>query len=256
MDKTKKDIRKGQSRFAGFALFSGNPFERIEGSFMESAYFVYGEVETEYLKSKDKRLAEVIERIGHIEREVDTDLFSAVIHHIIGQQISTKAQQSIWQKVKETLGEINADTILSMERDRLQQLGMSFRKADYIIDFADKVANGTFDLEGIRSMSDADAIRSLSSLRGVGVWTAEMLLLFCLQRPNIFSFGDFGILRGIRMLYHHKEVDKERFARYRKRFSPYCSVASLYLWAVAGGAIPELRDYGISGSSLKNSSVD
>lgn len=73
-------------------------------------YFAYGEEETDYLKKKDKRMAEVIDRIGHVERKVDTDLFSAVVHHIVGQQISTKAQETIWQRMLSALGEVNAET--------------------------------------------------------------------------------------------------------------------------------------------------
>lgn len=145
--------------------------------------------------------------------------------------------------MNDELGEINADTILSLGRDRLQQFGTTFRKADYILDFARKVNSGEFDLAGICDKTDEEAISELSSLKGIGVWTAEMILLFCLQRPNVFSYGDLAILRGIRMVYHHKEISPERFEKYRRRFSPYCSVASLYFWAVAGGAIPELKDY-------------
>ena len=84
-----------------------------------------------------------------IEREVDTDLFSAVIHHIIGQQISTKAQATIWKRMKDQYGIINADTILSAGVSNLQSLGISFRKAGYITDFARKVKDGTFDIDGI-----------------------------------------------------------------------------------------------------------
>ena len=120
---------------------------------------------------------------------------------------------------------------------------MTFRKAEYITDFAQKVHTGAFDLEGIWQKSDEEAIQALCSLKGIGVWTAEMILLFCMQRPDIFSFHDLAIQRGLRMVYHHRTIDRARFERYRRRFSPYCSVASLYLWAVAGGAIPEMRDY-------------
>lgn len=206
-------------------------------------YFAYGDKETEYLKSKDKRLAEVIDKIGHINRTVDEELFPAVVHHIVAQQISTKAQESIWQKMKDGLGEISADTLTVCGRERLQKFGISFRKADYIMDFARKVKCGEFDLSKIDAMSDEEVIAALSSLKGVGVWTAEMLLLFCLQRPNVLSFGDLAILRGIRMVYHHRKVSREQFEKYRRRLSPYCSVASLYFWAVAGGAIPEMKDY-------------
>ncbi|MBD8942564.1 MAG: DNA-3-methyladenine glycosylase 2 family protein [Clostridiales bacterium] len=206
-------------------------------------YFIYGDEEIEYLKSKDKILGEVIEKIGHIERVTDTDLFSSVVHHIIGQQISTKAQETIWQRLKDELGEVNAENIYKTDISRLQSLGMSFRKAEYIKDFADKVHSGNFALQDISEMSDEEAIKALASLKGIGVWTAEMILLFCLQRPDIFSFDDLAIQRGLRMVYHHRKIDRKLFEKYRRRFSPYCSVASLYLWAVSGGAIPEMKDY-------------
>ena len=206
-------------------------------------YFKYGENEITYLRNKDKKLSEVIEQIGMIEREVDTDLFSSVVHHIIGQQISTKAQATIWQRMKENLGEVNAETILSADISKLQSLGMTFRKAEYITDFAEKVHDGVFDLEAVAQMPDDAAIKELVSLKGIGVWTAEMILLFCLQRPDIFSYDDLAIQRGLRMVYHHRKIDRKLFEKYRRRFSPYCSVASLYLWAVAGGAIPGMRDY-------------
>ena len=206
-------------------------------------YFIYGDEEIEYLKSKDKILGEVIEKIGHIERVTDTDLFSSVVHHIIGQQISTKAQETIWQRLKDELGEVNAENIYKTDISRLQSLGMSFRKAEYIKDFADKVHSGSFNLQDISEMSDEEAIKALASLKGIGVWTAEMILLFCLQRPDIFSFDDLAIQRGLRMVYHHRKIDRKLFEKYRRRFSPYCSVASLYLWEVSGGTITEMKDY-------------
>ena len=206
-------------------------------------YFAYGETELAYLRQRDKRLCAVIDRIGHIDRVVDTDLFSSVVHHIVGQQISTKAQATIWQRMLGALGEVNAETILAAGVPRLQGLGMTFRKAEYITDFAEKIHSGAFRLDAVEHMSDEDAIRALSSLKGIGVWTAEMILLFCLQRQDIFSYDDLAIQRGLRMVYHHRRIDRQLFEKYRRRFSPYCSVASLYLWAVAGGAIPEMHDY-------------
>lgn len=206
-------------------------------------YFAYGETEVSYLRRKDKRLCAVIDQIGHIDRAVDTDLFSSVIHHIIGQQISTKAQATIWQRMQDALVKVNAETILAAGIPKLQALGMTFRKAEYITDFAEKVHTGAFDLEGIWQKSDEEAIRELSSLKGIGVWTAEMILLFCMQRPDVLSCDDLAIQRGLRMVYHHRKIDRRLFEKYRRRFSPYGSVASLYLWAVSGGAIPELHDY-------------
>lgn len=138
---------------------------------------------------------------------------------------------------------MNAETISAADTGQLQALGMTFRKAEYVKDFAEKVRTGAFDLQRIAELPDDEAIQKLASLKGIGVWTAEMILLFCLQRPNIFSYDDLAIQRGLRMVYHHRKIDRKLFEKYRRRFSPYCSVASLYLWAVACGAIPEMRDY-------------
>lgn len=207
-------------------------------------YFEYGEAETEYLKRRDRRLAAVIEQVGHIDREVDGNLYASVVHHIIGQQVSTKAQQTVWLRLQDAFGAVEPEVLAGASRDDLQALGMTFRKADYILEFSRKVVQGEFDLDAVERMPDEEAIRALVSLKGVGVWTAEMILLFCLQRPDILSFDDLGIQRGMRMVYRHRAIDRERFECYRRRLSPCCSVASLYFWAVSGGAIPGLTDPG------------
>lgn len=206
-------------------------------------FFQYGEKETEYLRAKNRKLAYVIDRIGHVDRTVDTDLFSSVLHHIIGQQISTKAQTTIWNRLLDEYVEPTPQAIAHSTPERLQGLGISFRKADYIMDFSQKVENGEFSIERIKTLSDDEAIAELVRLKGIGVWTAEMILLFCLQRPDILSYGDLAIQRGMRMTFHHRKIDRELFEKYRRRFSPYNSVASLYFWAVSGGAVPELVDY-------------
>lgn len=208
-------------------------------------YFQYGETELTYLKKKDKRLAAVIERLGLIKRETDDDLFASVVHHIVGQQISSKAQATIWSRLQNHLGSIDAQVVNAAPAEALQALGMSMRKALYIKDFAAKVVDGSFDLDAVQQMEDKDAITALSGLKGIGVWTAEMILLFCLQRRDILSFDDLAIQRGLRMLYHHRKITKELFAKYRRRYSPYGSVASLYLWSIAGGAIAGMKDYGM-----------
>lgn len=206
-------------------------------------YFEYGDKEIEHLKKRDKLLGAAIDQIGHIDREVEYDLFSSIIHHIIGQQISVKAQATIWKRLIDQVSEINADSIYSLDVNDLQKLGMTYKKAEYIKDFAEKVKNNAFDINELEALSDTEVIQKLSALKGIGVWTAEMLLTFCMRRPDVLSFGDLAIHRGMRMLYHHKSMDKDKFAKYKKRYSPYGTVASLYLWAIAGGAIPEMRDY-------------
>jgi DNA-3-methyladenine glycosylase II len=213
--------------------------------------FKYGETEIEYLKKKDKRLGEAIDKIGIIERHTDEDLFSSVVHHIVGQQISTAAQATIWQRMNGSLGEITAQTICRASTDDLQKHGISFKKAEYIKSFADKVADGDFDIEALYTKSDEEVIAELSALKGIGIWTAEMIMTFCMQRPDILSYGDLAIHRGMRMLYHHRNIDRKLFEKYRRRYSPYGTVASLYLWAIAGGAIPGMKDYASKKKALK-----
>lgn len=209
----------------------------------EYMYFEYGDKEIEYLKNKDKKLGKVIDKLGYVKREVDKDLFSSVVHHIVGQQISSKAQATIWKKINDNVGNINPKNIEKTGVEELQSYGISFRKAEYIMEFTKQVLSNQFDLEEICNKSDEDAILQLTSIKGIGVWTAEMILLFCMERSNVFSFDDLAIQRGLRMVYHHRKVTKTLFEKYRRRFTPYCSVASLYLWEVASGKIDDMKDY-------------
>ncbi len=206
-------------------------------------YFNYGETEINYLKRRDKRLAGAIEQIGHVNRKLDDNLFAAVVRHIVGQQISSKAQATVWARMEEVFVPLDAANVAAATVTQLQAIGMSMRKAEYIKDFAQKVVSGEFALQALEQMSDAAAITVLSSIKGIGRWTAEMILLFCLQRPDILSFDDLAIQRGLRMLYHHRKITRELFAKYQKRYSPYGSTAAIYLWAIAGGAIAGMKDY-------------
>lgn len=208
-------------------------------------YFEYGTDAIEYLKAKDKKLGAAIDTVGAVRREMDEDdLFSAIVHQIVGQQISTAAQATIWNRMRERLGEVTPVAVRAAAEEELQSCGITFTKARYMKSCAEKVASGQFDLDAVREMNDAEAIAALSSLEGVGVWTAEMLLLFCLGRPDILSYGDLAIHRGMRMVYHHRKVTREMFERYRRRYSPYGSVASLYLWAISSMDVPGYeRDY-------------
>lgn len=106
----------------------------------------------------------------------------------------------------------------------------------YIKDAAEKIVSGELDLEALHAMSDAEVCQQLSHLRGIGVWTAEMLMIFSMQRKDIFSFDDIAILRGLRMVYRYRKITRELFEKYRRRFSPYASIASLYLWKISVGA--------------------
>lgn len=209
----------------------------------QKQYFEYGKTEIEWLKSRDARLAETIERVGTVERAVIPDLFAALVHSIIGQQISTKMHEKIWGRMQETMNGVTAEKIEQTSRDTLQKFGITFKKADWIKSAVHKVLTGKFNISRLYDLSDSEAIAELVKLDGIGVWSAEMLLLFSMQRKNVFSFGDLAIQRGMRMIFHHRKITRELFEKYRRRFSPYCSVASLYIWAVAGGNYDGYKDY-------------
>jgi len=119
--------------------------------------------------------------------------------------------------------------------EELQACGISMRKASYIAGITQQVADGSLNLEALHALPDDEVCRQLSALRGIGVWTAEMLMTFSMQRPDVMSYGDLAILRGLRMLHRHRAITPKLFAKYKRRYSPYGSVASLYLWAIASG---------------------
>lgn len=208
----------------------------------EVRYVEYGDDAVAYLSERDPRMADAIARIGHVWRVRDDDLFQAVVHSIVGQQISTRAQATVWARMRDGLGTVDAAHVVAASVEELQAFGMTYGKAGYIRDFALRVQDGSFDIAAVERMGDDEAIEALASLRGVGRWTAEMILTFCLNRPDVFAYDDLAIQRGLRMLYYHRRITRKLLERYRRRFSPYCSVASLYLWEVAEGALPELRD--------------
>ena len=195
-------------------------------------YFEYSEHEIEYLRKKDKKLATAIYRIGIIKREINPDPFSALTESIIGQQISGKAAATVRLKLANISG-LEAAKLHALTVEEIQSCGMSMRKAGYIKNIAEASVSKTIDFDNLHTQSDSEIIQALTAIKGVGVWTAEMLLIFSLMRPDVVSYGDLAIRRSMMNLYGHKDLPKDRFLRYAKRYSPYGSVASLYLWELS-----------------------
>ncbi len=200
-------------------------------------YFEYGEKEVKALKKNDMLLGDAINKIGHIYRETNPDIFSGVINAIVGQQISAKAHKTVYTRMLSDLKDISAETISAKSVNEIQKYGVTFKKAENIKSFASKVLSGEFRIDSLKKMSDSELTASLLTLDGVGVWTAEMLMLFTLERPDVLSFGDLGIHRGMQILYNREKIDKHFFMELRERYSPYCSVASLYLWEISTGLL-------------------
>jgi len=149
-------------------------------------------------------LGAAIDAIGFIKREVNPDLFSALVNSIIGQQVSAKAHATIWERMKKGLGTVTPQTVLNCTEAELQRHGISHKKAAYIRNAAEKIADGRFDIKSLLEKSDEEVCKELSALNGIGTWTAEMLMLFSMQRLDVLSYGDLAILRGMRMLYRHE----------------------------------------------------
>jgi len=198
-------------------------------------YFEYGATEIEALEAKDPVLGKAIEEIGYLHREVIPDLFMALINAIIGQQISTKAQKTVWLRFLDMFDPVTPEHIYSLPEETIQACGISMRKVSYIKEIAGGILDGSLDLDEIQTMSDADICKRLSQIKGVGVWTAEMLMIFSLQRMDVISYGDMAIIRGLRMLHRHRKITPELFAKYKRRYSPYGTVASFYLWQISLG---------------------
>lgn len=195
--------------------------------------FVYGQKEITYLKKKDAKLGAAMDEIGIIQRELTPDPFTALISCIVSQQISKKAAATVWDRLDKSLGRISPKSIARANIQEIQSCGMSVRKASYIKGIAEAALTRGVEFDKLHTMSDEEVIRTLSSLHGVGTWTAEMILIFSLGRPDIVSFGDLAIRRGMQNLYGLQALSRREFDHYRINYSPYGSVASLYLWALS-----------------------
>jgi|SRR5690554_5890637 len=200
-------------------------------------YFKYSMEELESLKSKDDKLKKAIEKIGMIKRKTYPDLFYGLIKTIAGQQISTKAAATVWNNILEKVKRVTPENLNKTSIDEIQACGTSFRKAEYILLAAKAFALKELDINKLKELEDEAFIKELIKLKGVGVWTAEMLLIFSLNRMNVLSYNDLGIRRGIKRLYNLEDLDKEKFNQYKEKYSPYNSIASLYLWEISSGGI-------------------
>lgn len=209
---------------------------------LKTCYLSYGEKEISYLTDRDPALAKVIAKVGHVNREIIPDTFMALVNSIIGQQISTKALITVWERIQDMFAPLTPENITSIPAETLQTCGISMRKAVYIKDAAKSVVDGSLDLVKLHSMGDDEVCQRLSAIKGIGIWTAEMLMTFSMQRMDILSWGDLGIQRGLRMLYRHRKITPALFLKYKKRYSPYATIASVYLWELARGACEGYSD--------------
>lgn len=202
---------------------SRRPADSING------YFSYGENELAILGKQAPELIPLFSRYGIIRREMTPDLFTALSESIVGQQITEKARQTILERLSKALGAVTPETILAAPVETVTACGVSLRKADYLRCAAEAVTGG-MSKPFLEPLDDNEIIRHLTQLKGVGVWTAEMMLMFCFGRRDVLSFGDFGIRSALARLHGIEKLPKALFEEDRKRFSPYGTIASFYLW--------------------------
>ena len=187
------------------------------------------------LSSKDKVMASLIKKYKSPTEKILTtrkDIFFSLCKSIIGQQISVAAANSVFLRFKKKCkNKINARTVSKLSFSNLKSCGLSKQKVKGIKDLAKRTLNKTFKPSLIKKMTDEEAIEYLSDLRQIGRWSAEMILLFTFNRSNIWPLQDIGLLRAISNNYNKKYFPPKIFLnKLYKKFTPYCSVATWYLW--------------------------
>ena len=195
----------------------------------------YWNAAKKYLSKKDKVMSSLIKKYKSPSEAVLTtrkDIFFSLCKSIIGQQISVAAANAVFLRFKKKCkNKINANIVDNLSFAQLKSCGLSKQKAKGIQSLAKQVLNKTFNPRLISKMSDEDAILYLSQLRQIGRWSAEMILLFTYNRSNIWPVQDIGLLRAISKNYKKEYFPPENYVKLlNKRFSPYCSVATWYLW--------------------------
>jgi len=187
----------------------------------------------QYLRTRDPRLAKVMERYGPIKFEPEGDLFESLVESILSQQLAGPAARSIITKVRAIYsdGKLEAEEIFKTPTRKLRGAGVSPQKLRYLKDLSSRVAKGKIDLEALREMSDEEIISTLDEVKGIGPWTVHMLLIFTLGRTNVLPVNDLGIKKGVQRLYSLKELPKEAdIKKLGENWHPYRSIASLYVW--------------------------
>ncbi len=194
----------------------------------------------DYLSSKDLTFGKLIDVVGDIDSSYIPDFFTALVNSVVCQVISYKTATTIWNRVVNLVGDINVENVLLVNDEDMRKCGLSKSKVLYIKNIANAFEHKeiNFDFE---NMSNEEVIKELKKIKGIGNWTAEMFLTFSLFRKDIISYGDLAIRRGIEWLYEiDHELTKNEFKEYEKMFSPYNTIASLYLWEIT---LRKLFDY-------------
>ena len=187
-----------------------------------------------HLKNADPVLCGIIEKVGPYRIRYAEPDFETLARSIVFQQLSGHSARAIFGRVKDLVssnGKMTPHGVLARTDAELRGAGLSRRKAEYLRDLAEKTQAGDIDCVRLSALSDDEVIRQLTVVRGVGVWTAQMFLMFALRRPDVLAAGDLGIRSAIRRAYRLRTLPKPvKVKQLARRWHPYCSVACWYLW--------------------------
>ena len=192
---------------------------------------VYWEDARKHLIKKDRVMKRLIPQFGDACLQTRGDAFVTLARSIVGQQISVKAAQTVWNRFALLSETITADSVFKLKVDDMRAAGLSVRKVEYLVDLALHFDNGAVHVKAWEAMDDEAIITELTAIRGIGRWTAEMFLIFHLMRPNILPLDDVGLINGISKSYFSGDVVSRSDAReVAAAWAPYCSVATWYIW--------------------------
>jgi DNA-3-methyladenine glycosylase II len=185
-----------------------------------------------HLKNSDPVLSAIIERVGACRMEFGPPEFHSLAEAIVYQQLNGKAAVTIFKRFATLAGDpVTPEGILKLTDAELRSVGLSKQKSSYLKDMAQRASRGELDFSRLPEMSDDDVIKHLTQVKGVGVWTAHMFLMFTLRRPNVLPTGDYGIQLAIKKYYKKRKMPKpEQMEKIAKAWEPYRSVACWYLW--------------------------
>ena len=191
----------------------------------------YWDEACKHLARKDRVMKRLIPRFGDACLESRGDAFTTLARSIVGQQISVKAAQSVWDRFAAIPRKMTPANVLKLKVDDMRAAGLSARKVEYLVDLALNFDAGAVHVEAWKDMSDEMIIAELVAIRGIGRWTAEMFLIFHLMRPNVLPLDDLGLLNGVSQNYFSGEpVSRSDLREVAVPWAPYCSVGTWYIW--------------------------
>jgi len=191
----------------------------------------YWDEARKYLTRRDRVMKRLIPQFGSACLESRGDAFTTLARSIVGQQISVKAAQSVWERFAALPKRLTPASVLKLKVDDMRAAGLSARKIEYLVDLALHFDSGAIHVDSWRAMEDEEIIGELVGIRGIGRWTAEMFLIFHLMRPNVLPLDDVGLITGISKNYFSGDpVSRSDAREVAAAWNPYCSVATWYIW--------------------------